>query len=316
MLNLILFREKLRAFYARHGNVIIPVLHFAVALLALVLLNNGMGYERRLRAPIVVILLSLISAFLPWGGICVLLNIFAVSAEFALITLAFLLVVALLYYGFSPRDSIILILTPVLFELKIPYVLPILVGLGGSAFSLIPLSGGIVLSYILNYVHNNAAPLTNGESVDVAQKYLQMLNGVLLDKTMLLYLLAFSLSLLVVWCVHRLSVNNAWDLGILAGILTMLFVFFLGNFWYSVGVKIIPLLAGLLLSGVLAEIYRFLVFHVDYSRTEYSQFEDDDYYYYVKAVPKITVAAPEPKTQTINTPKRPRKSADEGETKR
>ena len=35
MLNLILFREKLRAFYARHGNVIIPVLHFAVALLAL-----------------------------------------------------------------------------------------------------------------------------------------------------------------------------------------------------------------------------------------------------------------------------------------
>jgi hypothetical protein len=33
-------------------------------------------------------------------------------------------------------------------------------------------------------------------------------------------------------------------------------------------------------------------------------------------VPKITVAAPEPKTQTINTPKRPRKSADEGETKR
>ena len=47
MLNLILFREKLRAFYARHGNVIIPVLHFAVALLALVLLNNGMGYCSR-----------------------------------------------------------------------------------------------------------------------------------------------------------------------------------------------------------------------------------------------------------------------------
>jgi len=249
-------------------------------------------------------------------GIAVLLHIFAVSAEFALITLAFLLLLALLYYGFSPRDSVILILTPMLFELKLPYLLPILVGLGGSVFSVIPLSGGIVLYYIINYVHNNAAPLTNGESVDVAQKYLQMLNGVLLDKTLILYLLAFSISLLVVWCVRRLSMDYAWDAGILAGILTMLFVFFLGNFWYGVGVNIVPLLLGLVLAGLLAELYRFLVFSVDYTRTEYSQFEDDDYYYYVKAVPKITVAAPEPKTQTINTPKRSKRSADEGETKR
>ena len=152
--------------------------------------------------------------------------------------------------------------------------------------------------------------------MDVAQKYLQMLNGVLLDKTLILYLLAFSISLLVVWCVRRLSMDYAWDAGILAGILTMLFVFFLGNFWYGVGVNIVPLLLGLVLAGLLAELYRFLIFSVDYTRTEYSQFEDDDYYYYVKAVPKITVAAPEPKTQTINTPKRSRRSADEGETKR
>jgi len=54
MLNLFVFREKLRACYARFGNIIVPVLHFSTALLALVLLNNGMGYERRLRAPIVV----------------------------------------------------------------------------------------------------------------------------------------------------------------------------------------------------------------------------------------------------------------------
>ena len=265
MLNLFVFREKLRACYARFGNIIVPVLHFSTALLALVLLNNGMGYERRLRAPVAVLLISLLSAFLPWGGICVvlgiavLLHIFAVSAEFALITLAFLLVLALLYYGFSPRDSVILILTPMLFELKLPYLLPILVGLGGSVFSVIPLSGGIVLYYIINYVHNNAAPLTNGESVDVAQKYLQMLNGVLLDKTLILYLLAFSISLLVVWCVRRLSMDYAWDAGILAGILTMLFVFFLGNFWYGVGVNIVPLLLGLVLAGLLAELYRFQI---------------------------------------------------------
>lgn len=31
----------------------------------------------------------------------------------------------------------------------------------------------------------------------------------------------------------------------------------------------------------------FLCFNLDYSRTEKVQFEDDEYYYYVKAVPKV-----------------------------
>lgn len=34
------------------------------------------------------------------------------------------------------------------------------------------------------------------------------------------------------------------------------------------------------------------------------QFEDDDYYYYVKAVPKMTVSTPDVKVQKISTHKR------------
>lgn len=42
-------------------------------------------------------------------------------------------------------------------------------------------------------------------------------------------------------------------------------------------------------------------FNLDYSRTEKVQFEDDEYYYYVKAVPKMTVATPEKKVKKITT---------------
>ena len=38
---------------------------------------------------------------------------------------------------------------------------------------------------------------------------------------------------------------------------------------------------------------------MDYSRTENVQFEDDEYYYYVKAVPKIGVAVPEKQVMHI-----------------
>ena len=40
---------------------------------------------------------------------------------------------------------------------------------------------------------------------------------------------------------------------------------------------------------------------LDYTSVENVQFEDDDYYYYVKAVPKISVAAPDKKVKKINT---------------
>ena len=45
-----------------------------------------------------------------------------------------------------------------------------------------------------------------------------------------------------------------------------------------------------MVSGVIAFVIQFLFFNLDYSRTERLQFEDDEYYYYVKAVPKAFVA--------------------------
>ena len=41
-------------------------------------------------------------------------------------------------------------------------------------------------------------------------------------------------------------------------------------------------------------------FTVDYARSENLQYEDDEYYYYVKAVPKISVSTPEKTVKRIN----------------
>ena len=61
---------------------------------------------------------------------------------------------------------------------------------------------------------------------------------------------------------------------------------------------------GTLISLVIAFVVQFFVFSVDYSRTEHTQFEDDEYYYYVKAVPKMNVAAPEMNVKRINAQRR------------
>jgi len=58
---------------------------------------------------------------------------------------------------------------------------------------------------------------------------------------------------------------------------------------------------------VCAAVYNFFIFAVDYSHIEYTQFEDDEYYYYVKAVPKIVVARPDAKVQKFSAGKTDRK---------
>ena len=57
--------------------------------------------------------------------------------------------------------------------------------------------------------------------------------------------------------------------------------------------KTVGLLVGSIISLLIGFLIQFLFMNLDYARTERVQFEDDDYYYYVKAVPKKMVAVKE-----------------------
>ena len=59
---------------------------------------------------------------------------------------------------------------------------------------------------------------------------------------------------------------------------------------------------------IAALLLEFCVFAVDYSRTEYAQFEDDEYYYYVKAIPKNVIAEPKKTVKKIVSQKKQTKT--------
>ena len=69
-------------------------------------------------------------------------------------------------------------------------------------------------------------------------------------------------------------------------------------------ISILGLIVGSIFAVLIAKVVEFFGFNVDYSRTEKVQFEDDEYYYYVKAVPKVTVAAPARTVKKINSSRR------------
>ena len=314
MMMFLVLKERLKSFYGKYATLANGLVKFLYSIAALWMMNASLGFMTALQNPFLMLLLAVVCGFLPYGAIACLLalvmlaHIYAVSLEITLITAVFLMLVALLYYGFQPGDSYWLVLAPMAFFLKIPFAVPLVAGLSAGLVSAIPVSCGVVIYYILLYVKQNAGVLTNDAAVDITQKFLQIIQALLANRTMAVMIGVCAAGILVVHVIRTLSVDYAWMIAIVMGTVAQLAVAFAGDFILDVSMPVVQLLAGAFISILLAGVYHFFVFAVDYTRTEYTQFEDDDYVYYVKAVPKVVVSKPDVRVQRINNPVRGQQS--------
>ena len=209
----------------------------------------------------------------------------------------------MLYYGFRPGDGYLLLLTPMMFFLRVPYVIPLFVGLSGSLVSIVPVSCGVCIYYLMMYLKQNAGVLAGSSMSEMAERFIVIVQSLFGNQLMWVMAAAFAAGVLVVFLIRNLSVDYSWSIAIIAGVITQLVVIFIGDFYFNLPVAIGPMILGILVSVALALVYQFFVFAVDYTRTEYLQYQDDDYYYYVKAVPKITVSQPDVKVHRISSRK-------------
>ena len=306
MIGLWVFREKLRGFYARFDVFINPLIRFAFGLVVFHMLNGNLGAMARLNHVLTEVVLALVCSVMPYGvmvflaGILLLAHVSSISLEMAIILLVLLLFILILYFGLQPRDSYLLLLTPIFFHLKIPYAIPILVGLSCGLSSAVTVCCGVMLFYVMQYIKQNMGTLSGDTTLGIAEQLMQIVRTLLSNRLMVVMMATCAVGILVVYLIRRLPVNFSWAIAIVAGALTQIAAIFIGDFLFDVSVPMQQLLAGLILSMALAAVYHFFVFAVDYTRTEYVQFEDDDYYYYVKAVPKIAVSLPDVKVQRFN----------------
>ena len=90
-----------------------------------------------------------------------------------------------------------------------------------------------------------------------------------------------------------MSQNNAWTLAIISGAVIQFVALLVVYLMMGLTTKIIWLAVGTVIAVIVGFIMRFIFMNLDYARTENVQFEDDEYYYYVKAVPKKMIASTE-----------------------
>ena len=133
------------------------------------------------------------------------------------------------------------------------------------------------------------------EKEAATSKIVVALNQLLGNREMYLVLAIMVVTLVIVYIIRRMSIEHAWAVAIIFGILFEAVGMIAGDMVLGISGKTVTILVGSIISCVIAFVIQFLFFNLDYSRTERLQFEDDEYYYYVKAVPKAIVAGTDKK---------------------
>ena len=311
MTALLELRENLKKIYSRNEAFILPVIKFLLGVIVLSIINGKMGYMTKLDNMAIVLIVSLLCSFLPTGFMAffammfVVLHMYALSIETAAVGLVVFLLLYLLFLRFTAKEALVVVLTPVLCMLKLPYVMPVAMGLIGTPASCVSVGCGVVVYYLLQTVITNAPTINSMGAEEATAKLRLLIDGMLGNKAMLVMIAAFAITVIVVYLIRRMSVDHSWTIAMVAGVMIEVMILLVGDLMYDTNLSIVSALLGAVVTLIACKIIEFFRFCLDYSRTEKVQFEDDEYYYYVKAVPKMTVAAPTNTVKKINTQRRP-----------
>ena len=311
MTALLELRENLKKIYSRNEAFILPVIKFLLSFIVLSIINGKMGYMTKIDNMAIVLIVSLLCSFLPTGFMVVfamlftLLHMYALSIETAAVGLVVFLLLYLLFLRFTAKEALVVVLTPVLCMLKLPYVMPVAMGLIGTPASCVSVGCGVVVYYLIQTVISNAPTINSMGAEEATAKLRLLIDGMLGNKAMLVMIVAFTVTVIVVYLIRRMSVDHSWTIAMAAGIMIEVLILLVGDLMYDTNLSILSALLGAIVTVIVCKGIEFFRFCLDYSRTEKVQFEDDEYYYYVKAVPKMTVSAPTNTVKKINTQRRP-----------
>lgn len=290
---LVELREKLKVIYAKYGIYIQPFLKFLLAILTFVLINECTGYMKSLTNIFILLILALLCAILPlgtvvvFGGTMIVLHCFALGIEVGAAALILVVLMYLLYFRFVPRDGLALILTPAACMCGMPCAVPLGLGLQRGPISALSGCLGVFLYYFLKTVRTVIEPLKASGETDPLENLQKLAEELTQNKEILIVLVGCAAVTICVSVIRKLSAAYAWYMAIGAGAFCYLVISAGGSVFLNAGMSVPLIIAGTLGAAVIGLVLEFFLFHVDYRKSEFLQYQDDDYVYYVKAVPRI-----------------------------
>ena len=126
------------------------------------------------------------------------------------------------------------------------------------------------------------------------------MDNTIVDKEMLVMGIVFSAVIILVAVIKSFSIDHSRTIAVVTGSVVEAVLVVMSHVMMNLTFSMAGLVAGCVAAVAIGLLLSFFVLSVDYSRTERVQFEDDDYYYYVKAVPKFNMTMQEVKIKKIS----------------
>ena len=228
---------------------------------------------------------------------------FSAQLEIAVIVLMGLSTLFLLFGQFSKRENALVIALLMGFYLGVPYAVPIVAGLYFGLTSIIPLAvGAFIFSYsqlVFSLASDAGAGaiglsmdmITDMELEDVFGAFMELYQSFSLDSEPIQGWIFMTIAMFVVfvfvYIVARLPINFGKELAIGLGGLISLFAFLFVHAFVDLGTNVGMIALMSIVSTVLLLLYHYMSTGLDYNKAGRVEFSDEDYYYYVKYVPKI-----------------------------
>ena len=307
MAKLVIFRENVIQFYQKHEAVVRTVLKFVLSFVILFALGRMFDFGSKANNPVLYAVISLAQAFLPaaviyfTGSLLIMLNLSQLSPDILAGFVLLFLIGCLTLVRVDRKSAWIAMAVPVLFYLKLEYIIPVLLGITVGWWAVVPSSMGILIYFLSGYTESVSTLLTTTEAAGPAAGLQRIASLIVIDNYLLVIFATYCTVILITALLNRLFYERAWFFAIVVGNAVLAVLLLCGRYMFELDYEVWLVFLEVAVSILLCLTYWFFRGIGDASRTERTVFEDDEYIYYVKAVPKIKITQRDHNVRDINT---------------
>ncbi len=291
--NLMAFRNVARKAFQKYQFIIETVFKFIISFAAYDRIVHELNYNATLSKFILKLGFGLVGAVLPpiitiLLCVCVaLFEVFSGSPIMAVLCFAVFVVLFCFAARFSGKFAYAIVAIPLLVPLNLHYIVPLLLGMTATPLAIFPAAVGVITYYIFGAVNNSITGDKITSFDDMLALYVRFINDIFANKEMFYVAGIFAFIIVVMWALRKIRFDYSFEITIAIGGLLMVIGHLIAGLYVPMSISVGHVILGSIFSVILVYIVQFFRIVLNYSGCETVRFEDDDYYYYVQAVPKL-----------------------------
>ncbi len=287
------FRNTVRMLFRKYQFFIELAFKFIISFEAYDRIVTTLNYNETLSKGILKLAFGALGGILPpiiTILLCILVAVYEVfsgSPILAVFVLAMFVVLYCFAARFSGKFAYAIVAIPLLVHFNLHYLVAMLLGMTATPIAIFPAAVGIVSYYIFGAVKNSMTTEKISSMDEVLDLYERFAKDVLANKEMIYVIAIFAAVIIIMWALRQIRFDYCFEITIAIGGLLMILGHIIAGNYVDISISTGRIVLGSIFSVILVYIVQFFRIILNYSGTESVQFEDDDYYYYVRAIPKL-----------------------------